>query len=89
MSGYAQHLLEAIAAGIVFGFSICYAVGRWWPALDSETSAAATTAMTAAISALRASGTHVDWHVFAVDLSVCLGIGIIATIVLLIWCDRS
>lgn len=36
MSAYGQHLLEAIVAGIVLGFAICYAIGRWWPQLESE-----------------------------------------------------
>lgn len=36
MSAYGQHLLEAIAAGIILGFAICYAIGHWWPKTKTE-----------------------------------------------------
>jgi hypothetical protein len=52
-------------------------------------SAAATAAMVAATSALRASGAQVDARTFAGDLLGCVGIAIMISIVLLVWCNRS
>lgn len=52
-------------------------------------SAAATAAMVAATSALRASGAHVDPRTAIGELLACVGIAIMAWIVIYVWCDRS
>ena len=52
-------------------------------------SAAATAAMVAATSALRASGAHIDARTEIVELLACVGIAIVTAIVVCLWCDRS